>query len=197
MPVTIEELASPRTLSEEIYSQTPIEMALDRYLATLGTVKKPSFLVDRSLGIDRILDAEGVLTSFQYKADFQAHKTGNMFIETEQRLVHIHDGSVTKEWKGWYNTMLAQILLSVVPQTMTVHVCNVGKLKALAKVFASRYPLRRCKAGSKSFSEKEILYGFGYAVPLNDLMELGAVSRIIRLNEDVFLAKPVESPSST
>lgn len=198
MPVTLEELAKPRSFEQEKLAQNPLELILDKELERLGTVHKPSYIADRSLGIDRILKSpDGVLTTFQYKVEWAANRTGNMFIETEQRLVRDCDKEVTKVWPGWYKVILAQMLLCLVPQNMTLHVCNVPKLKALAKVISSRYSLKQCRAGSKeSYSPEHTLFGIGFAVPFDDLMELGAITRIIKLERDGISSKYLESDSS-
>lgn len=182
MPVELNELCRPASFNESRIEAMKYEAKLDQYLSTLGKLRRPSFLADRSLGIDRLLLLPNeVLVSFQYKVEHAAERTGNFFIETEQELVQDCDKAVTKVWPGWYKTILAQMMLSYVPGKDVIHCCNVARLKSLSSLLFSRYPSKRCRLGSKeAYSSTHTLFGVGLIVPIQDLQELGVITRIIK-----------------
>jgi len=106
------------------------EKRLDVFFSKWYTIRKTSRQMQRA-GIDRVYRRNGKETRIEYKSDWTASKTGNVFIETV---------SVDSENKpGWAYTSRADILIYLLPDDDLVYVVKMKDIRSHIKEWAKRY----------------------------------------------------------
>lgn len=113
------------------------ESFLDNYFANDGYIINPVDVKLQKLGVDRILiqKSTGIIWSVEYKADFIAHKTNNIFVET----VSI---DITNT-PGWAVNSIAQLIVKYIPQKGTIIIIETSKLKMVLNRWGSQYKSRK------------------------------------------------------
>lgn len=94
---------------------------------------KPASKYDQNNGIDRIFTRklDGCVFTVEYKADFQAHETGNVFIETV---------SVDRAGKrGWVLQTRAQIIAYYIVHDKRAHLLYGADMKTALPQWARQY----------------------------------------------------------
>lgn len=99
------------------------------------------------LGIDRIMMCEesGVRESVEYKTDFVAHKTNNVFIETVS--------SREDDVGGWALTSVAQYLAYYIPALSQIYIVRMTSIKRNQLDWIKDYPTKAVKNIGKNGHE--------------------------------------------
>lgn len=133
------------------------EAELDREFSRRWQFKcRPVSMALQRLGIDRIWEApDGRRFSVEYKADWTAARTGNVFIET----VSVDSEGVP----GWALTSLAQLLVYYIPPLKLAYVVYMTAIKKQLHKWFGRYEQKAVPNGR----DGETVYRtLGLAVPL-------------------------------
>lgn len=107
-------------------------------------------------GIDRIFvnRKTGKVLKVEYKTDFQAHRTGNAFLEVD-----------TANKKGWVYTSKADYLLYFVVEDLLIYAIPFATLRKVFPAWLKRYETR--KVASEGYFEH--YFTQGVLVPLAEL----------------------------
>ncbi len=98
------------------------EAVLDRYLIEQGLYVIEATPEQEMKGIDRIIDDGTASTTVEYKADFRAYDTGNIFLEHTK-----NDNGPGKP--GWARTSEADLLIYYVPPLGKAYIFDMQLLK--------------------------------------------------------------------
>lgn len=133
-----------------------VERELDEYFRERYAIRKASY-AEQHAGIDRVFTDAGTEErhTVEYKADWRAHDTGNVFIET----VSVD----SKDVRGWAYTSQAEWLVYALPQSRRYLLVLMSEMRAKLPCWA-KYP--KGSAKNKSYMTHGIL------VPLAEFAEL-------------------------
>lgn len=139
------------------------EKILDKVLARFGVIT-PVEMKEQWQGIDRILLRHGGETlTLEYKTDYRASTTGNVFIETMS-----NQGSGRL---GWAYTTQADRIVWYIPVREWVIVVKASRLRINLSDWVRRY---------RSFSiANPTFHGSGIAVPLTEILAIASTFIII------------------
>ena len=145
--------------AEQYKVGTEFEQILDKHFAKRYTVKKATQAHWQRAGIDRFF-AEQIPPwkikkwfSVEYKADILAHKTGNIFIEMEQRSA----GSPDKVKPGWAPKIMAQSIVVLLPQKELVLWANGTTLKRWMDEWTIQYGASRWVENKNGWQARGVL----------------------------------------
>ena len=129
------------------------EEFLDKWLANKGyKIKKASRDEERS-GIDRWVTSERGTWSVEYKTDFLAHNTGNVYLETVSVGRYNENGVFVVEKEGWLHTTQSDYLFYFIPGAGTLY---MFKPKALRQ-FADDNSLRSVQVKNPDYQGRGLL----------------------------------------
>ena len=113
------------------------EGILDTFFSSQYDIEEATF-EQQHLGIDRLFTSKkrGVRASVEYKTDFIAQKTGNVFIEAM-------DGD--SEPRGWASSSTAQILVYFIPEMNVIFMADMLKIKLDIDFLCVKYGIRTVK----------------------------------------------------
>jgi len=113
------------------------EGILDAFFSSQYDIEEATF-EQQHLGIDRLFTSKkrGVRASVEYKTDFIAQKTGNVFIEAM-------DGD--SEPCGWASSSTAQILVYFIPELNVIFMADMLKIKLDIDFLCVKYGIRTVK----------------------------------------------------
>jgi hypothetical protein len=120
---------------ERLVAGSAVEQWLDTYFGQWFRIKLATRWEQR-LGIDRwFLERVGSNRwAVEYKADWTASRTGNVFIET----ISVD----TKRIPGWAYTSQAHWLVYALPKTGEIYAVPMAQLRAQLESWSQRYPTR-------------------------------------------------------
>lgn len=107
------------------------EERLDKFFSKWYSIRKASRKMQRT-GIDRIYQRNGKQILVEYKSDWTASKTGNVFVET----VSID----TENRPGWAYTSQADILIYFLPDDDLVYMLRMKDIRDHLEEWAGKYP---------------------------------------------------------
>ena len=128
------------SFSEQLIKGEEYELILDEFFSSKYDVEHVQLEVQR-WGIDRIFTrkSSGVIASVEYKTDFIAQRTGNVFVETETV------GGTGKQ--GWAFCSIAQLLVYFIPELNVIYVADMLKIKLDIDKLAVRYDVKTVDNG--------------------------------------------------
>jgi hypothetical protein len=128
------------SFEEQLHKGEEYELILDELFSEKYDIEKVQLDAQR-LGIDRIFTrkSSGVMASVEYKTDFIAQHTGNVFIETETM------GGTGKQ--GWAFCSIAQLLVYFIPDSHIIYVADMLKIKLDIDKLAVRYDVKSVNNG--------------------------------------------------
>jgi len=117
------------------------EAILDDFFASQYDIEQVSVDVQKLTGMDRIFTRKttGVKASVEYKTDFKAQDTGNVFIETESI------GGTGKP--GWAYCSIAQLLIYFIPRKNLIYIADMFKIKSEIDKLAVAYGVKSVDNG--------------------------------------------------
>ena len=122
---------------EQLEKGEQYEHILDTFFSSQYDIEEATFEQQR-LGIDRLFTSKkrSVRASVEYKTDFVAQRTGNVFIETENDEV---------EYTGWASSSTAQILVYFIPEMNIIFMADMLKIKLDIDFLCVKYGIRTVK----------------------------------------------------
>lgn len=134
------------TFAEQFEAGQRGEYLIDGIMGRFVDIK-PVTRQGQRKGIDRIFKGDGERWKVEYKTDFLAGKTGNVFLET----VSVD----TADKKGWLYTSDADYLLYYVPDTLAFYLAKMEVIRRQSLWWQRQYP----KGGAKNpgYSSEGIL----------------------------------------
>lgn len=155
------------TFREQIDKGKQAEARLDEWFSTWYEIKQIPLEVERVEHFDRIFIRDGQEMRVEYKTDFQAHQTGNAFIETYS--------NIETNKPGWIYSSQADILVYFIPEAKSILIVRMMLIRMCIRHYLKVYRKRKCKNvnpnGSNYHSE-------GVLVPIRNLIPLGKMHRI-------------------
>jgi len=129
------------------------EHFLDKFFSNKFVIYNVTMQQQRQ-GIDRIFKskATGKMLKVEYKTDYIAHKTGNVFIET----VSVD----SNDKKGWIYTSMADYLIYYVVEYSLIYTIHFNTLRKLLPIWLKKYPVK--KSPNKDY------FTHGVIVPLTE-----------------------------
>jgi hypothetical protein len=118
------------------------EQVLDSFFSKYFKIIKPKTNL-----IDRIFVSKKAIFSIEYKTDYKAAETNNLFIETV--------ANINLSKLGWVYTSPAQIIVFYIPNTGLIMAVNTLKLRAKIPKWKSLYTLRECR--NQNYNSRGIL----------------------------------------
>lgn len=138
------------------------ELVLDKYFGQFYAIKSIPLELEKQYHYDRVFERNSIKTKVEYKSDFQAHETGNVFLELTS--------SVEKKTLGWIHTSKAEQLIYYIVKDSYVIVIDMVILRLHMAKYYEMYKVRQCtnvlNNGSKYHSE-------GILVPISELLKIG------------------------
>jgi hypothetical protein len=132
------------------------ESDLDTFFRRWFTIDTVPLELDK-LGVDRIFTRKKGVERFsvEYKADEQAHETGNAFIEIVSQQYVTDKPDVA----GWAYTSVAQRIIYYLPATTEIYILDTVALRDKLEDWTSRYT--EVKADNETYA------GIGLLVPIS------------------------------
>ena len=138
------------------------ENYLDRYYSQSYDIKKVSDFNLQKRGIDRCFKQKGSKLgcwfTVEYKVDFKAGQTGNVFIELEV-------SNKNKRNYGWAQKLFAQALLYYVPKHKTCYYVDALLLKSYIERWSKEYRLSKPVMNKGNSNE---FWAIGLLVPITE-----------------------------
>lgn len=132
------------------------EQALDAYFSRHWDIRAATREQERQ-GIDRIFRRhDGAELSVQYKTDFKAGRTGNVFIET------VSGDAIGRA--GWAFTCQADRLIIYIPDWSRAYVLTPALVASHVHEWKNRYRIR--------VSENDGYHTYGVLVPVSEIEQL-------------------------
>lgn len=135
------------------------ETELDIYYKKLYRVSHARY-EHQKLGIDRYFCAINSKYqewfSVEYKTDYLAHRTGNIFIETA---IHNKSGY---HCQGWFQLTLAQALFYYIPEQKLCYCADVLKMKNISSGYYTSYK------ETQGILNSDCYQAMGVLVPIKD-----------------------------
>lgn len=142
------------------------ERVLDKFFQGRGWKTMATTMQDQRRGIDRWFECsmqDGVY-SVEYKADFRAHETGNVYLETVSVGKYDASGEFQVKKRGWLWTTEANYLMYYIPGDLRVMLFVPGDLRDFVVENEGKY---------RSVSVKNSGYqGRGLLVPIIDIEKI-------------------------
>jgi len=122
------------TFPEQLEKGEAYEVILDTFFSSQYDIEEATFR-EQGLGIDRFFTSKkrGIRASIEYKTDFIAQRTGNVFIEVEDG-----DGRAL----GWASSSIAQILIYFIPEMNVIFMADMLKIKLNIDLLCVRYGVK-------------------------------------------------------
>ena len=122
------------TFPEQLEKGEAHESILDVFFSTWYDIEDATW-EQQHMGIDRLFTSKkrGIRASVEYKTDFIAQKTGNVFIEVEDE-----DGRAL----GWASSSMAQILIYFIPEMNVIFMADMLKIKLDIDILCVRYGVK-------------------------------------------------------
>lgn len=167
------------TMSDKIYSfeeqlakgkewEKKLSISIQK---TMGEGYKVVYLPDHAEfypeGFDMAVYCKTTETTMllEVKTDFQAHKTGNAFLET---ISVCRGGKMEKA--GWMETSKADAVVYIIPELKRGVFIKMDDLRDILKDAPIPYPFKECRNNTYS--------SYGFLVPIKKLMEVGSIFSI-------------------
>jgi len=113
------------------------EGVLDTFFSSQYDIEEATF-EQQHFGIDRLFTSKkrGIRASVEYKTDFIAQRTGNVFIEVENN---------EADYTGWASSSTAQILVYFIPEMNVIFMADMLKIKLDIDFLCVNYGIRTVK----------------------------------------------------
>jgi hypothetical protein len=133
--------------SDRLKRGETVERDLDEHFAQAYGIRRATMREQRT-GIDRVFtDGEGAVFKVEYKADWRAAETGNVFVET----VSVD----TQRVDGWAYTSRADWLVYAFPQERRYFLVRLGELREKLPEWLRTFP--RGKARNATYHTHGVL----------------------------------------
>ncbi len=146
---------------------------LDAYYAPRYDIRKATDIDLQKRGVDRLFKSKDSNLScwftVEYKVDFKAGETGNVFLEIEV-------SSAKKKGFGWVQKLFAQSLIYYVPKLGTAFYCNSLLIKNHVERWALEHKISRLVMNKGQANE---FWSLGILVPID------VFARAVCLRKDV------------
>lgn len=148
---------------EKLRQGQAVERELDEHFRDKYSIRKAS-MDEQRIGIDRVFVDRETMEAFrvEYKADYRAVETGNVFVET----VSVDSRGV----RGWAYTSEADWLVYALPQLRRYLLVRVVELREALPNWIQRYP--QGKARNRTYTTHGVL------VPIVEFERLAALSEV-------------------
>lgn len=144
------------------------EAELDKYFSKYYEIVHIPLSVEIEHHYDRIFIRDGVKTKVEYKTDFQAHNTGNVFLETVS--------SGNKNTLGWLHTTKADELIYYIPQAKQMLSINMMNLRLCIIGLTKNKKVATCTNVMEDGSEYK---SEGFLVPLKEIAKYGKLIKYV------------------
>ena len=125
------------TFPEQLEKGEAYEAILDTFFSSQYDIEEATW-EQQHMGIDRLFTSKkrGIRASIEYKTDFVAQRTGNVFIEVEDDETNPC---------GWASSSTAQILVYFIPEMNVIFMVDMLKIKLDIDLLCVKYGFKTVK----------------------------------------------------